>query len=159
MATHQKKHNKHVQTKELPLCNYGNGEYYGIITAIKGDLRFEVKIIKNNTSILAKAIGRLIKGPLKQRLLVNDYVLLQKDIELNNTKYYILYKYNQNEVKQLKKSKEIININYLNDDDSPLDRTLTNTTHMSNVSFDDEINTDVNCKNDDIITDDFIANI
>lgn len=161
MTTHQKKHNKTFQSKELLLCNSDIGEDYGIITSVKGDLRFEVKIIKNNTLITAKACGRLTKGPRKQKLSVNDYVLLQKNIELNNIKYYILYKYNNNEIKELKKLKEIVNIKYVNDDDdvSPLDRTITNTTYMSNISFDDEINNDINYKYDDIITDDFIANI
>lgn len=159
MATHQKKHNKIFQSKELLLCNADIGEDYGIITSIKGDIRFEVKIIKNNNLIIAKACGRLIKGPRKQKLSLNDYVLLQKNVEFDNIKYYILYKYNNNEIKELKKLKEIVNIKYINDEDLQLDRTTTNTTHMSNISFDDEINNNINYKNDDIITDDFIANI
>lgn len=159
MSTHQKKHTKTFQSRELLICDTSIGEYYGIITDIKGDLRFEVKIIKNNTLVVAKACGRLTKGPKKQKLMLNDYVLLQKSVELNNIRYYILYKYNNNEIKELKKIKEIVNVNYINNDDTPLDRTITNTTNISNVSFDDEINNDVNYKYNDIITDDFIANI
>ena len=93
MATHQKKHIKNTnRSKELILCSKSNDEYYGQIISAKGDARFEVKIIYNNSTIIAKARGVLIRGPGKQMINKDDYVLLQKDMSTSDNKYYIIKK-------------------------------------------------------------------
>ena len=66
-------------------------------------LVFEVKLIHNNALTIAKARGSLIKGPRKQRLLKDDYVLLQKDLSTDYDKYFIIHKYSIDDVKKLKK--------------------------------------------------------
>jgi len=128
MATHTKKHIKHVYDRELIICNGQKDEYYAYVIEAKGNARFEVKILKSSLVIIAKASGRIIKGPNKQKIMKNDYVLLQKDLSSSEDKYYIIHKYTQDDIKKLKKSNELIILNNsLNDDnESTLERTVTN---------------------------------
>lgn len=113
MATHQKKHNK-SSNKELIICNSKKNEYYGQILSNKGDTRFETRLIINNMTVLSKVVGRLIKGPNKQRINISDFVLLQQYD--NSDKYYIIHKYTPDDVKKLKKINELVM--YENDDKS-----------------------------------------
>jgi translation initiation factor IF-1 len=151
MATHQKKHMKKrfVHTRELLFSNPEEGETYGQIVSAKGDARFEIKIIKNNSLVIAKARGILIHGPQKKRLIKDDYVLIQSDNLSYNDKYYIIHKYSPEDVKKLKKSGELATMNDYKDDNE-----IDN--NMTNILFDE----DVLNKLDEIeINDDFIASI
>jgi initiation factor 1A len=151
MATHQKKHIKNTNTvKELLLCCKSDGETYGQIISAKGDSRFEVKIIENNIITIAKIRGDLTKGPKKQRINKDDYILLQKDLSTNDEKYYIIHKYSADDVKKLKKSRELATFNNDYDDDEEDD-------DNPKVFFEGDI---LSNKLDEIeINDDFIANI
>ena len=150
MATHQKKHIKAIYTnKELLICSEKDDEAYGQITESKGDARFQVKLLKTNVLHIAKARGALIKGPRKQRLLKNDYVLLQKDISSDDTKYFIIHKYSNDDVKKLKKLNELTTI--CNDDDDDDDD------NKHQIIFDGDILQ--NSLEEVNINDDFIAQI
>lgn len=121
MATHIKKHNKLNYNKELILCNEKKNEFYSQIVEPKGGARFVCKLLINNLDVISKAAGRLIKGPNKQKIFKNDFVLLQKD----NDKYYIIHKYLNEDVKKLIKMNEITNIigimNEIDDDENKND--------------------------------------
>ena len=107
MATHQKKYIKRRNTdKELLFCLQDEGETYGQIIAAKGDARFEIKLIKNNATVIWKIRGALIKGPNKKRINKDDFVLLQKDTSSDDDKYFIIHKYSVDDVK-LKKIRRI----------------------------------------------------
>ena len=151
MATHKKKHVKNINTtKELIFCSKPDNEYYGQIIAPKGDSRFEVKIIFNNSIVMAKARGILISGPNKDMIEKIDYVLLQKDIS-NNNKYYIMRKYSANDVRKLKKAGELAGIN-----DSNIDSNNDNDNNPI-ILFDDDVL--LNKQEEIEINGDFIANI
>ena len=78
MATHQKKHIKNTgENKKLVMKN--DDEEYAEVLNAKGDARFEVKIISNGYTVIAKIRGALIKGPSKQRIEKGSIVLLQSD--------------------------------------------------------------------------------
>ena len=77
MATHQKKHIKSINPRQLIICNENKGEYYGQIIEAQCSSRFLVKIVKSNLIISSKIAGRIIKGPNKQRIFKDDFVLLQ----------------------------------------------------------------------------------
>jgi translation initiation factor IF-1 len=106
MATHQKKHNKQPKfKKELRFKNDHNEEYATIISE-KGDARFECKLLDGSITI-AKAKGSLSRGPKKERLLVDDFVLLQLDECTSVKKYYLIHKYSPEDKKNLKKMGEL----------------------------------------------------
>ena len=103
MATHQKKYTKKRHTvKELLFCSPDEDETYGQIIAAKGDTRFEIRLIKNNATVIGKIRGSLIKGPNKKRINKDDFVLLQKDLSSDNDKYFIIHKYSPDDIKKLK---------------------------------------------------------
>lgn len=108
MATHQKKHIKRVSgNKELQL-KQGDNELYGEIISEKGDLRFEVKLIKNSATVIAKARPAITKGPNRSRIIKGNTVLLQMDeATTGRDKYYIIHKYSDDDVRQLKKAGEL----------------------------------------------------
>ena len=144
MATHQKKHTKNTGgSKELVIKT--DSEEYGEILNAKGDARFEVKLISNGFTVIAKTRGALIKGPNKQRIDKGSVVLLQKDMSTYEEKYYIIHKYTKDNVKSLKKSGELATYVLAEEDDN------------NNVVFED----DVENKNLEIVDfdDDFIAGI
>jgi len=144
MATHQKKHTKNTGgSKELVIKT--DSEEYGQILNAKGDARFEVKLISNGFTVIAKTRGALIKGPNKQRIEKDSVVLLQKDMSTYEEKYYIIHKYTKDNVKSLKKSGELATYILAEEDDN------------NNVVFED----DVENKNLEIVDfdDDFIAGI
>ena len=154
MATHQKKHIKNINTKQLIICNENNGEFYGQITEAQGNSRFLVKIIKSNLIISSKIAGRIIKGPNKQRIFVEDFVLLQKDIYTNDNKYYIILKYSEEDVKKLKKTGELVFVSnniYDDDDENKIEKNKTY------INFNNNINNSI--LTDTVIDDEFISNI
>jgi initiation factor 1A len=145
MATHQKKHTKRTgHTKELQLKQ--EGEEYGEIMNEKGDLRFEVKLIINNSLTIAKARRAIAFGPNKTRITKGDTVLLQLDDSTSSKdRYYIIHKYTQDETKQLKKMGELVTI-------VKQEETINN-----NVAFEEDATTLAN--NTLLVDDDFIADI
>jgi hypothetical protein len=145
MATHQKKHTKRTgHTKELQLKL--DGEEYGEIMNEKGDLRFEVKLIINNSLTIAKARRAIAFGPNKSRITKGDTVLLQiDDSTTSKDRYYIIHKYSSDETKQLKKMGQLVTI-------VKQEETVTNT-----VAFEEDANTVTN--NTLLVDDDFIADI
>lgn len=145
MATHQKKHVKNTGgSKELVIKTTDNEEYGEILNA-KGDARFEVKLISNGFTVIAKTRGALIKGPNKQRIDKGSVVLLQRDMSTYEEKYYIIHKYTKDNVKTLKKSGELATYTLVEEDDN------------NNVVFDDDVE---NLTLDQVeIDDDFIAGI
>ena len=155
MATHQKKHIKSINPRQLIICNENNGEYYGQIIEAQGSSRFLVKIVKSNLVISSKIAGRIIKGPNKQRIFKDDFVLLQKDIYTNDNKYYIIFKYSDDDIKKLKKEGELVfttNNTFSDEVDTEKNTTIIN----FNNSLNNNISTDIS---NNIIDDEFIANI
>lgn len=108
MATHLKKHVKRVSGNKELQVKQGENEQYGEIVGEKGDLRFEVKLIKNSALTIAKARKAITSGPNKTRILKSDIVLLQLDeTTTGRDKYFIIHKYSPEDVKQLKKAGEL----------------------------------------------------
>ena len=153
MTTHQKKHIKNINSKELIICNENNGEYYGQITEAQGNSRFLVKIIKSNLIVSAKLAGRIIKGPNKQKIFKEDFILLQKDIYTNDNKYYIIHKYKEDDIKKLKKTGELVFISNDVFNDSESDQ------HKVYINFSNTINSNDITESINLIDDEFIANI
>ena len=146
MSTHQKKHIKNQGTRELVYRNVAMKEFYAIINSNKGDARFEVTVVENNQTVMAKARGAIIKGPNKKRLEKGDMVLIQQD-ESNSSgdKYFILHKYTPDDVKQLRRSGELAQVREVETDET------------TTVAFENEV---VAAKKEEIvIDDDFIANL
>ena len=106
MATHQKKHIKNTNTKEL-IIKDSEAEEYGEVINPKGDARFEVKLIQSGFNIIAKTRGSLIKGPNKQKIEKGNIVLLQRDMSTYDEKYFIIHRYIKENVKNLKKAGEL----------------------------------------------------
>jgi translation initiation factor IF-1 len=143
MATHQKKHIQKTKFRnELRFRNINDGEEYGTIISEKGDARFECKLL-DGTIVIAKAKGTLSRGPKKERLVIDDFILVQKDTCTSQKKYYLVHKYTPEDKKNLKKMGELAQ--FTAEDEKQED-----------VVFE----TDVKDKLDDVvIDDDFIANI
>jgi len=137
MATHQKKHIKNTSTKELVIKN--NDEEYAEVLNAKGDARFEVKLISNSFTVIAKIRGALIKGPNKQRIEKGSIVLLQKDMATYDEKYYIIHKYTKDHIKSLKKSGELATYTLPeeNTDNVVFDDDVENK-QLEQLEFDDE---------------------
>lgn len=143
MATHQKKHIQKTKFRnELRFRNTNDGEEYGTIISEKGDARFECKLL-DGTIVIAKAKGTLSRGPKKERLVIDDFILVQKDTCTSQKKYYLVHKYTPEDKKNLKKMGELAQFTAENE-------------KQEDVVFE----TDVKDKLDDVvIDDDFIANI
>ena len=91
MATHQKKHvQKSKFNKELRFRQDKDSEEYGTIIGEKGDARFECKLL-DGSIVIAKAKGTLSRGPKKERLVLDDFVLLQLDSCTTTKKKKILF--------------------------------------------------------------------
>ena len=144
MATHQKKHIKNTgENKKLVMKN--DDEEYAEVLNAKGDARFEVKIISNGYTVIAKIRGALIKGPSKQRIEKGSIVLLQSDKATYDEKYYIIHKYTKDNIKSLKKSGELATYILVEEETD------------NNVIFDDDV--DNKTLEQLEYDDDFIANI
>ena len=150
MATHQKKHvQKSKFNKELRFRQEKEGEEYGTIIGEKGDARFECKLL-DGSIVIAKAKGTLSRGPKKERLILDDFVLLQLDYctTTKKKKYYLIHKYSSDDKKKLKKMGELTQ--FIDTDDK-----------KAEVIFEIEDN-DANSNGEIdniVIDDDFIANI
>jgi translation initiation factor IF-1 len=116
MSTHQKKHNRNRGLQELIIASEDN-EYYGQVENALGECRFQVKILENDISIVAKCKGTLTHGPGRKRVSKEDYVLLQK----YDNKYYIIHKYSIDESKKLTKMGEFKTIKLTNKSDIVFD--------------------------------------
>lgn len=110
MATHQKKHIQNKQSKyvEFILRSEKDNEEYAEVVAAKGsDARFEVTILTSGINVMAKARGSLIKGPRKKKIEKGNIVLIQRDNTFTaEDKYFIIHKYDKNDVDKLEKSGE-----------------------------------------------------
>jgi hypothetical protein len=145
MATHQKKHiQKSKFSKELRFRHEKDGEEYGTIIGEKGDARFECKLL-DGSIVIAKAKGSLSRGPKKERLVLDDFVLLQLDSCTSTKKYYLIHKYSHDDKKALKKMGELSQ--FVDKDDK-----------KEEVVFEVE-EEDTGDVDNIIIDDDFIANI
>ena len=141
MATHQKKHNKQSGiTKELHIKD--DTQEYAEVVSAKGDNRFEVKLISNGFSVIAKLRGSLTYR-CNKRIEKGEVVLCQVDDMNYNPKFYIVHRYTKDHIKALKKMGDLAT--YVEKDEK------------SNVIFDD----DVESKQLDIVEfdDNFIAGI
>ena len=147
MATHQKKHvQKSKFNKELRIRHEKEGEEYGVIIGEKGDARFECKLL-DGTIVIAKAKGTLSRGPKKERLVLDDFVLLQLDSCTSTKKYYLVHKYSPDDKKSLKKMGELTQ--YIEENKKNEDVIFENEGDIVNNAEIDNI----------VIDDDFIANI
>jgi hypothetical protein len=143
--THQYKHKKNTSSnKELQYRQ--TGEEYAIINSDRGNSLFEVTLYATNQIVMAKARGSLIRGPRKQRLEKNNFVLLvQDDATSSGNKYYIIHKYSQDDVKRLRKAGELTQVKESEETDK-----IT-------VAFENDV---ITKKHEEIeIDDDFISNI
>jgi len=112
MATHQKKHvqNRCAITKELITRDDTLYEKYAEITRPTGDCKFDCRLLDGSITN-ATLVGRLIKGPKKQRINVGDFVLIQAlECHTEKEKYYIIHKYTQDEKKKLIKNGELAQV-------------------------------------------------
>lgn len=112
MATHQKKHvqNRGTITKELIIRDESLGEKYAEVVRPSGDCRFVCRLLDSSTTN-AVLIGRLIKGPKKQRINIGDFVLIQAlECHTEKEKYYIIHKYTPEEKKKLTKNGELAQV-------------------------------------------------
>ena len=107
--THSKKHNK---TKTKVFKTATDGHSYAVIKSTLGDARFNVEDKRTGKVFIAKAAGRLIKGPGKQRLNIGDTVLIEE-----GDKSYIINKYSEDEIKKLTKLGELVSFKPKNADD------------------------------------------
>jgi translation initiation factor IF-1 len=148
MATHQKKHvQKSKFNKELRFRQEKEGEEYGTIIGEKGDARFECKLL-DGSIVIAKAKGTLSRGPKKERLVLDDFVLLQLDSCTSTKKYYLVHKYSPDDKKSLKKMGELAQ--YIDKDDKD---------KKNDIVFEIEDNNNDAEIDNIVIDDDFIANI
>lgn len=142
MATHIKKHIKRSKfSNELRFKKESEGEDYAEIISEKGDARFECKLL-DGSIVISKAKGSISRGPKKEKLSKNDFVLLQKDECTSQKKFYLIHKYSPEDKKKLAKMGELTQIKESED---------------VMVAFEDDI---VDAKiNEVVIDDDFIASI
>jgi translation initiation factor IF-1 len=142
MATHQKKHVQKSRFKnELRFKNDKDNEYYATIISEKGDARFECKML-DGAIVIAKAKGSISRGPKKERLVLDDFVLLQLDGCTSSKKYYLVHKYTADDKKNLQKMGELAQ--YVDKDEK------------EEVIFESDIKDEMETL---VIDDDFIANI
>jgi translation initiation factor IF-1 len=142
MATHQKKHVQKSRFKnELRFKNDKDNEYYATIISEKGDARFECKML-DGAIVIAKAKGSISRGPKKERLVLDDFVLLQLDGCTSSKKYYLVHKYTADDKKNLQKMGELAQ--YVDKDEK------------EEVIFESDIKDEIETL---VIDDDFIANI
>ena len=147
MATHQKAHTKNRGTKELIFRNEKEGEEYAEVEAPNGDARFECRLL-NGTTVIAKLAGRLIRGPNKQYIKKNDFVLLQLDKASSGAdKYYIIHKYSPDEKKKLAKNGELVQI-----------KSVVEEENSAAIVFEDEATTTTKQQEAEV-DEDFIDNI
>jgi hypothetical protein len=103
--THKKKHeqiNKRAalyNSKELKKPKDDEGEQIGIIVKPLGNCYFDVEIISDSNTVRAVALGTFQKGPRKEHLAINNYVIIQPGIEKG--KYYINHKYTDDDIEKL----------------------------------------------------------
>jgi len=125
--THKKKHFRERKFQDqLIIPDESKNQYLGVIIKCLGtDARFLVKELKSEAEFPAKVTGKLIKGPRKQRIEINNIVLLVRENYNDNNlngHYYIDYRYTKDEIIQLKKDFPYIDENYIinnnNDNDN-----------------------------------------
>lgn len=112
MATHQKKHvqKRCAITKELITRDDTLYEKYAEITRPTGDCKFDCRLLDGSITN-ATLVGRLVKGPKKQRINVGDFVLIQAlECHTEKEKYYIIHKYTPDEKKKLIKNGELAQV-------------------------------------------------
>jgi hypothetical protein len=103
--THKKKHvqvNKRAalyNSKELKKPKDEEGEKIGIIIKVLGNCYFDVEVIIDSIIVRAVALGTFKKGPRKEMLSINNYVIIQPGIEKD--KYYINHKYTEDDIGKL----------------------------------------------------------
>lgn len=97
---------KRKTTKKSEMVYKDEGEEYAYVLAEKGNCRFECRLV-DGTLCMAKAKGSLIKGPKKNKILKEDLVLLQLDMCTTERKFYIIHKYDSDQVRLLRKRGEI----------------------------------------------------
>lgn len=112
MATHQKKHvqKRGAITKELITREDTLYEKYAEITRPTGDCKFDCRLLDGSITN-ATLVGRLVKGPKKQRINIGDFVLIQAlECHTEKEKYYIIHKYTPEEKKKLIKNGELAQV-------------------------------------------------
>lgn len=90
-----------IKKRESPLKQ--PGEEYGIIQKCYGCNRFEVLLVSIGKSYNVGARGALHK----ERISPNDVVLCQKDTSSSEIKYFIIWKYKEDEAHDLKRQGEL----------------------------------------------------
>jgi hypothetical protein len=116
-ATHEKKHKKksfkYSSVKfDLVHADIELGQQYAIVEKAFGNGNFLVKN-QNGEEITAILRGNFLKGPKNERVSIKSWVLIESVLN----KYYINHMYNNIDVLELKKRKEI-------KDDNPLNSSL-----------------------------------
>lgn len=131
MSTHQKKHNRNRGLQELIIATEDN-EYYAQVENALGECRFQVKILENDISVVAKCKGTLTHGPSRRRVSKEDYVLIQQ----YDNKYYIIHKYSTDDSKKLTKMGEFKTIQSTNKSNIVFD--TTDMIEIAPVEIDDD---------------------
>ena len=111
MSSRRKNNNKSTTIAEIT-ANPKEGRIYGLVKKPCGDKRFACEFVdqkENEADVIAKLTNGLGKGPNKQYIRAKDFVLLMPDTSTTTVKddgskkYFIIYKYNKDEIKQMKK--------------------------------------------------------
>lgn len=100
--------------------------YYAEIKGACGNMRFSAELFPNCEKIIATLLRQLRKGPFTK---AGDIVAVQKDPSCTGKdKYYIVAKYNQDQV-QILKNRELLN------------KTVDDDNEDSNIILDNQVNT------------------
>lgn len=101
--THVKKHskgaNRTINSNDLKVPNESDGEIIGEIIGAYGSCRFNVQLVNDQVSVQAAATRSFSHGPKKEIIKIKDYVVVQPGI--SRGQYFIIHKYNENEVQKL----------------------------------------------------------
>jgi len=148
MSTHIKKHKQNTckqNTGNQPLIIAEKGEQYAMINKAVGNSKFEITIIKEETTDIAQLPNRFKSGPKKKRIEKGQYVLIQNDDSCTLDKYWIIHVYNSDDVKRLRKAGQLTQIKETSDNPSTL-KTM--------IVFEDDVDDNVVVEKTEVTVDD-----
>lgn len=113
----KQRNNRSRQSNELRFRDKKNLEEYAVITSAKGNCRFGADIIGGDSDVIVSLKNTIKKGPFKEIIKPEDYVLLQLDENTTTKKkYFVIHKYSKDEAKQLERLNEFTYIENSNND-------------------------------------------
>ena len=133
-----KKHKKsknNIQQERILMFKEGRSEFYGKVVRKLGGPILLVLIEYNNEVIEKKC---KIRGKMRKRVWINpgDWILTSKRETNEDDNFDVIYKYRENEVRELHKLKEI-NINMSLEDNDKCKKNESEILFEDVISFDD----------------------